>query len=486
MVTGAAGPGPRTRDPRARPHRAAARARPRRALGRGASARRRTSRPRRAASSASRKDAAMTGRCPERPGPAPTGLSPPSAARGRWPLRMASLATTSFSASGSTSTFPASSTATSVPRTSRPRSTWSSFVRRLASGRGLRIPRPVGGEVADLARRAWLTPNSRPSKRRPRRLRASPAVPRAHRSLLRFRASRRPDETSRPPPLGSTRCFRAMSRSRTVRPLGRPIRRRPDRSRASRTGSWPVSGHAQTNSVCPKARASGLARERQPWAGYNWYDGGRRSRVDINTDLPARAWDLVHTVAHETYPGHHLEHAWKEADPRRRSRPPRGLGPPAQYAGVPHLGRACQRRAPFAAPPEERTDLLIEVSERAGPESRRTHRGSRRRGADTGLADARQARSRPRERRDLRHADGRSHDRSSEYLCEVGRMTPERRRQAARIHRTPALADLCLRLRRRRGADRPWLDAVPEPERPPRFGRLLHEALTPADLTADG
>ena len=27
----------------------------------------------------------------------------------------------------------------------------------------------------------------------------------------------------------------------------------------------------------------------QPWTGYNWYDGGRRSRVDLNTDLPIRA-----------------------------------------------------------------------------------------------------------------------------------------------------------------------------------------------------
>jgi len=52
----------------------------------------------------------------------------------------------------------------------------------------------------------------------------------------------------------------------------------------------------------------------QPWSGYNWYDGGRRSRVDINTDLPVRSANLVHTVAHETFPGHHLENAWKEAD----------------------------------------------------------------------------------------------------------------------------------------------------------------------------
>ncbi|MBA2299764.1 MAG: hypothetical protein H0W22_03225, partial [Chloroflexi bacterium] len=33
----------------------------------------------------------------------------------------------------------------------------------------------------------------------------------------------------------------------------------------------------------------------QPWSGYNWFDGGRRSRVDLNTDLPIRVPDLVHT-----------------------------------------------------------------------------------------------------------------------------------------------------------------------------------------------
>ncbi len=50
----------------------------------------------------------------------------------------------------------------------------------------------------------------------------------------------------------------------------------------------------------------------QPWSGYSWYDGGLRSRVDLNTDLPIRPATLVDTLCHETYPGHHLEHAWKE------------------------------------------------------------------------------------------------------------------------------------------------------------------------------
>lgn len=50
----------------------------------------------------------------------------------------------------------------------------------------------------------------------------------------------------------------------------------------------------------------------QPWSAYNWYDGGLRSRVEVNTDLPVRAHQLIGTMAHETFPGHHLEHAWKE------------------------------------------------------------------------------------------------------------------------------------------------------------------------------
>jgi hypothetical protein len=50
----------------------------------------------------------------------------------------------------------------------------------------------------------------------------------------------------------------------------------------------------------------------QPWGGYNWYLGEYTSRIDINTDLPARIDGLVGLMAHEAYPGHHTEHAIKE------------------------------------------------------------------------------------------------------------------------------------------------------------------------------
>ncbi len=51
----------------------------------------------------------------------------------------------------------------------------------------------------------------------------------------------------------------------------------------------------------------------QPWSGYNWYYGGYHSGVDINTDLPIQANNLLHLIAHEAYPGHHTEHCLKEA-----------------------------------------------------------------------------------------------------------------------------------------------------------------------------
>jgi hypothetical protein len=51
----------------------------------------------------------------------------------------------------------------------------------------------------------------------------------------------------------------------------------------------------------------------QPWSGFNYYEGGLRSRVAINTDLPVLSTSIAHLVAHEAYPGHHTEHSRKEA-----------------------------------------------------------------------------------------------------------------------------------------------------------------------------
>jgi hypothetical protein len=62
-----------------------------------------------------------------------------------------------------------------------------------------------------------------------------------------------------------------------------------------------------------------LVRDR-PWAGFNYYLGGLRSRVVINVDLPVLTPTLAHLVAHESYPGHHTEHTRKEVGLVRRRR----------------------------------------------------------------------------------------------------------------------------------------------------------------------
>ena len=51
----------------------------------------------------------------------------------------------------------------------------------------------------------------------------------------------------------------------------------------------------------------------EPWAAFNYYLGGHRSRIVVNTDLPHPGAEVVHLAAHEGYPGHHTEHAAKEA-----------------------------------------------------------------------------------------------------------------------------------------------------------------------------
>jgi hypothetical protein len=50
----------------------------------------------------------------------------------------------------------------------------------------------------------------------------------------------------------------------------------------------------------------------QPWSAYNYYLGDLRSRVAVNLDVPMVPNFVTELMAHEIYPGHHTEHAWKE------------------------------------------------------------------------------------------------------------------------------------------------------------------------------
>ena len=46
--------------------------------------------------------------------------------------------------------------------------------------------------------------------------------------------------------------------------------------------------------------------EDKPWSGYNWYQGGFQSLIQVNTDLPIFVDRAIDLACHEGYPGHHL------------------------------------------------------------------------------------------------------------------------------------------------------------------------------------
>jgi hypothetical protein len=48
------------------------------------------------------------------------------------------------------------------------------------------------------------------------------------------------------------------------------------------------------------------------WSAYNWYQGGFRSLIQVNTDLPITIDRAIDLACHEGYPGHHVYNALLE------------------------------------------------------------------------------------------------------------------------------------------------------------------------------
>lgn len=44
----------------------------------------------------------------------------------------------------------------------------------------------------------------------------------------------------------------------------------------------------------------------KPWSAYNWYQGGYKSLIEVNTDLPVFVDRAIDLACHEGYPGHHV------------------------------------------------------------------------------------------------------------------------------------------------------------------------------------
>jgi hypothetical protein len=226
----------------------------------------------------------------------------------------------------------------------------------------------------------------------------------------------------------------------------------------------------------------------QPWSAYNWFDGGRRSRIDVNTDLPIHAPRLPGLAAHEAYPGHHLEHSTKEAElVDRQGRLESSIllinTPECLVSeGLADLG------VRFVAPAAERVDLLVELFERAGLAD----------GTDPAAARARAERAAAIDGHRatlgaiagnvalLRHVEGRSHDEAVAYLRDVGRASQARAEKRLEFIEHPLWRTYIFVYAEGEALLERWVDAVPDGERAARFGRLLREQLTPAAVRSPG
>jgi hypothetical protein len=227
--------------------------------------------------------------------------------------------------------------------------------------------------------------------------------------------------------------------------------------------------------------------QNQPWTAYSWYDGGLQSRIDINTDLPSRADDLAQTVAHETYPGHHLEHAWKDADlveGRRRvessvlliNTPECLIG-----EGLADLG------VDFASPRDAWPALCDELFEFAAvPIAADPAR--RREAAElaTALVEPRATlRTVGVNAALMLNAEGASREEAIDYLVRVGRYPRAIAEKRLEFLVHPLWRTYVFVYSEGEALLRRWVDAVPERDRPARFARLLHEQLTPGAILAD-
>ncbi|MCA1004330.1 DUF885 domain-containing protein [Rhodococcus hoagii] len=220
----------------------------------------------------------------------------------------------------------------------------------------------------------------------------------------------------------------------------------------------------------------------KPWSGFNYYLGGYRSTVAINSDLDQHMSNLPRLIAHESYPGHHTEHCRKEA-------------------GLVGAGQLEQTlfvvNTPQCLMAEGLADLALAsiVGTTAGRESGSGwgrwaqeiyadlglrfdgDRAEELSAASSGLLAVRQDAAL------MLHDRGADADDVAAFLQRWTLSSPERAKQSLRFLSSPlwrAYISTYVEGYRLLGA---WLDRAPVgPERSERFRRLLDEPLTPGAL----
>jgi hypothetical protein len=220
----------------------------------------------------------------------------------------------------------------------------------------------------------------------------------------------------------------------------------------------------------------------EPWAAYNWYEGGRRSRIEFNVDMPTRAHHLAATLGHEAFPGHHLEHASKEerlVDQQGRVESSVMLiNTPEAYIseGLAEVGPK------LLVGKEQWQEMLVGICERAGikmttddaarewdiGQALRLLRGS---GGDAAL---------------MLHAQGRSRDDVKQFLIDEALSTPERAEKSFAFLTHPLWRTYVFCYHGGEQLLTAWMDAAQDATaKRARFQRLLTEQLTPSGIAAE-
>ncbi len=264
--------------------------------------------------------------------------------------------------------------------------------------------------------------------------------------LERMTAHRKADEI---PPERLTECVRAFSGA-----LRELVRER-----------YPLPDHEQVEYEIVGDK---------PWSGFNYYLGNYRSRVAINSDLKQHMANLPALIAHEAYPGHHTEHCRKEA----------GLVAAGQDEQTLFLVNT-----PQCLMAEGLADLALKSI--IGPDwgiwAQEIYadlglRFDGERAQQLSIASAKLLGVRQ-DAAMLLHDRGRDADEVAGFLQRWSLSTPERARQSLRFLSSPlwrAYISTYVEGYRLLGG---WLDrGTDTADRVHRFGRLLDEPLTPAEL----
>jgi hypothetical protein len=206
----------------------------------------------------------------------------------------------------------------------------------------------------------------------------------------------------------------------------------------------------------------------EPWAAYNYYEGSLRSRIAVNTDVPMATNFLTELMAHELYPGHQTEHAWKEQLLYREGGQPESsvlmIGTPESLIAEGIAGLAASMVL------EDEDAFAAEMLGRHGIDY------------DADLSRAVRAVRRPLARASdntamMLYEDGATEDEALEYLKDRALMSDRRASQAMKFIVDPIWRSYITTYEDGYKLCKTWVDGDPA-----RFKRLLTEQLTPGDL----